>query len=115
MRYAGSGANNRQAIAHLREAVHIAPDYGQAWGALALAYRSAISDESSERVAGLDEQLQEAVGRPTGPILAIRMQQPPCFRAAPTSGGGQSGSPSTRHLFSAIPTISLDIMLLAAC
>jgi DNA-binding winged helix-turn-helix (wHTH) protein/tetratricopeptide (TPR) repeat protein len=53
--------DNRQALAYLREAVRIAPDYGQAWGALALSYAVAIENEPSERVAGFDERLREAV------------------------------------------------------
>ena len=53
--------NNRQALAYLREAVRIAPDYGQAWGALALSYRYAIENEAPERVAGFEERLREAV------------------------------------------------------
>jgi DNA-binding winged helix-turn-helix (wHTH) protein/tetratricopeptide (TPR) repeat protein len=54
-------ADNRQALAYLREAVRIAPGYGQAWGALALSYRIAIDGEAPERVAGFEERLQEAV------------------------------------------------------
>lgn len=53
--------DNRQALAYLREAVRISPDYGEAWGALALSYRSAIEDEAPERVAGFEERFQEAV------------------------------------------------------
>ena len=53
--------NNRQALSYLREAVRISPDYGQAWGALALSYRIALDEESPERVAGFEERLREAV------------------------------------------------------
>jgi DNA-binding winged helix-turn-helix (wHTH) protein/tetratricopeptide (TPR) repeat protein len=53
--------DHRQALAYLREAVRLSPDYGEAWGALALAYRSAINNEAPERVAGFDERLREAV------------------------------------------------------
>jgi DNA-binding winged helix-turn-helix (wHTH) protein/tetratricopeptide (TPR) repeat protein len=53
--------DNRQALAFLREAVRISPEYGEAWGALALTYRIAIDEESPERVAGFDERLREAV------------------------------------------------------
>ena len=53
--------DNRQALAYLREAVRISPDYGQAWGALALSYRIALTEEAPERVAGFEERLQEAV------------------------------------------------------
>lgn len=52
--------DNRQALAHLREAVRIAPDYGEAWGALALSYAVAIDEEAPERVAGFEERLREA-------------------------------------------------------
>ena len=53
--------DNRQALAYLREAVRISPDYGQAWGALALSYRTALNEEAPERVAGFEERLHEAV------------------------------------------------------
>lgn len=53
--------DNRQALAHLREAVRIAPEYGEAWGALALSYRFALENEAPERVAGFEERLGEAV------------------------------------------------------
>ncbi len=53
--------DNRQAMAYLREAVRISPDFGQAWGALALSYRIALTGEAPERVAGFEERLQEAV------------------------------------------------------
>lgn len=53
--------DNRQALAYLREAVRISPDFGQAWGALALSYRIALNEEAPERVAGFEERLQEAV------------------------------------------------------
>ncbi len=53
--------NNRQALAYLREAVRIAPEYGEAWGALALSYRVALEQEAPERVAGFDERLKDAL------------------------------------------------------
>lgn len=53
--------DNRQALAYLREAVRISPDYGQAWGALALSYSIALAQEAPERVAGFEERLNEAV------------------------------------------------------
>jgi DNA-binding winged helix-turn-helix (wHTH) protein/tetratricopeptide (TPR) repeat protein len=53
--------DNRQALAHLREAVRIAPDYGKAWGALALSYSAAIDNEAPERVVGFDARMREAI------------------------------------------------------
>ena len=53
--------NNRQALAYLREAVRISPQYGEAWGALAVSYRIALDDEAPERVAGFEQRLNEAV------------------------------------------------------
>ena len=53
--------NNRQALAYLREAVRLSPEYGEAWGALALTYRIALNEEAPERVAGFEERLQEAI------------------------------------------------------
>ena len=53
--------DNRQAIAFLQEAVRIAPEYGEAWGTLALAYHRALTDEPSDRVAGFAERLEEAL------------------------------------------------------
>src|SRR5688500_17410706 len=52
--------NNRQAMAYLREAVRLSPEFGEAWGALALSYRIAIEQEPPERVAGFEERLREA-------------------------------------------------------
>jgi tetratricopeptide (TPR) repeat protein len=52
---------NGQALAYLREAVRLSPDYGEAWGALALAYRTALLNEAPERTAGFEERLIEAV------------------------------------------------------
>jgi DNA-binding winged helix-turn-helix (wHTH) protein/tetratricopeptide (TPR) repeat protein len=52
--------NNRQALAYLQEAVRLSPEYGEAWGALAVSYRVAIDEETPERVAGFEERLQEA-------------------------------------------------------
>lgn len=50
-----------QAIAYLREAVRIAPDYGEAWGALALAYSVAIDvNEPPDRIPEFKLRLQEA-------------------------------------------------------
>ena len=53
--------DNRQALAYLREAVRIAPDFGEAWGLLAITYRTALNEEAPERVAGFEERLMEAV------------------------------------------------------
>ena len=61
IRSTGLVQDNRQAMAYLREAVRIAPDYGQAWGALALTYRSALAIESAERAEGFEEMRQEAI------------------------------------------------------
>lgn len=62
LRTSASSEDNRQIIAYLREAVRIAPDYGEAWGALALAYRGSLSvDADPAAVAGNEERLQEAV------------------------------------------------------
>ena len=61
IRQDGSESDNRQAMAYLQEAVRISPEYGEAWGALALSYRSAINNEAPERVAGFEERLREAV------------------------------------------------------
>jgi tetratricopeptide (TPR) repeat protein len=62
LRTSGSQEDNRQIIAYLREAVRIAPDYGEAWGALAYAYRGSLGgDAGSARVAGYEERLQEAI------------------------------------------------------
>jgi DNA-binding winged helix-turn-helix (wHTH) protein/tetratricopeptide (TPR) repeat protein len=61
LRGSASHTDNRQAIGYLREAVRIAPEYGEAWGALAFAYRSAILGGSPAEVAGYDERLQEAL------------------------------------------------------
>lgn len=61
LRGSASQGDNRQAIAYLREAVRIAPDYGQAWGALAFAYRGALLGSPPDEVAGFEERLQEAL------------------------------------------------------
>ena len=61
IRSTGFTQDNRQAIAYLREAVRIAPEYGEAWGALALAYDVAFSSESPDRVEGFEELRNEAV------------------------------------------------------
>jgi len=62
LRGAASQADNRQAIAYLKEAVRIAPDYGEAWGALAFAYRGSLSgDADPAEVAGFEDRLHEAV------------------------------------------------------
>jgi DNA-binding winged helix-turn-helix (wHTH) protein/predicted Zn-dependent protease len=51
-----------QSIAYLQEAVRLAPDYGEAWGALALAYSMAVqADDPPERVAEFKLRLEEAV------------------------------------------------------
>jgi tetratricopeptide (TPR) repeat protein len=50
-----------QGIAYLREAVRIAPDYGEAWGALALAYSMAIDvNEPPDRIPEFKLRLEEA-------------------------------------------------------
>lgn len=62
LRASASSEDNRQVIAYLREAVRIAPDYGEAWGALALAYRATLNVEADPAaIAGNEERLQEAV------------------------------------------------------
>ena len=76
--------DNRQALAHLREAVRLAPEYGEAWGALALSYSIAIANEPPERVAGFDERLREAVRNaerydPGNADAATALLPPPFF------------------------------------
>ena len=61
LRSTGFTQDNRQAIAYLREAVRVSPGYGEAWGALALAYSIALASESPERVEGLEELRREAI------------------------------------------------------
>lgn len=61
LRTSGIPGNNRQEIAYLREAVRIAPAYGEAWGALAYEYRIALLNDSPQSVAGFEERLAEAV------------------------------------------------------
>jgi len=61
LRGSTSQGGNRQVIAYLREAVRIAPDYGEAWGALAFAYRGALLRDPPEEVAGFQERLEEAI------------------------------------------------------
>jgi DNA-binding winged helix-turn-helix (wHTH) protein/Flp pilus assembly protein TadD len=61
LRESTSRADDRQAIAYLREAVRIAPDYGEAWGALAFEYRNALLGHPAEEVAGFEERLLEAI------------------------------------------------------
>jgi len=62
LRTSASDAENRQVIAYLREAVRIAPDYGEAWGALAFAYRGALGvDADPAAVAGYSDRMQEAI------------------------------------------------------
>lgn len=61
LRGAASQADNRQAIGYLQEAVRIAPEYGEAWGALAYAYRGALQSSSANEVAGFPERLEEAL------------------------------------------------------
>lgn len=63
LRYSGQPEDNRQAIAYLQDATRIAPRYGEAWGALALAYRDAIDSESPDRTEGFDQLLAEAAQR----------------------------------------------------
>lgn len=61
LRGSASPGDNRQAIAYLKEAVRIAPDYGAAWGALAFDYRGALLSDPPEEVAGFEERLEEAI------------------------------------------------------
>jgi tetratricopeptide (TPR) repeat protein len=61
LRGSASKPDNRQAIGYLKEAVRIAPEYGEAWGALAYAYRGALSDSGPDEVAGFKERLEEAL------------------------------------------------------
>ncbi len=62
LRTSGAQEDNRQIVAYLREAVRIAPDYGEAWGALAYAYRGSLeSDPDLAQVAGYKDRLQEAI------------------------------------------------------
>jgi len=61
LRATGLPGDNRQAIAYLRRATSIAPDFANAWGALALAYSQAIAAESPERLEGFAELRDEAV------------------------------------------------------
>jgi tetratricopeptide (TPR) repeat protein len=61
LRSTGLAQDNRQAIAYLKEAVRAAPDYGEAWGALALAYSNALASESPDRVGGFEELREEAI------------------------------------------------------
>lgn len=61
LRGSASQSDNRQAIGYLREAVRIAPEFGQAWGALAFAYRGALLGGQANEVAGFEERLQEAL------------------------------------------------------
>ena len=61
LRSTGLVQDNRQALAYLREAVRVAPEYGEAWGALALAYNAATSSESPDRVEGFEELRKEAI------------------------------------------------------
>jgi DNA-binding winged helix-turn-helix (wHTH) protein/tetratricopeptide (TPR) repeat protein len=53
--------DNRQGLSYLREAVRISPEYGEAWGALAMSYRIALDEEAPARVAGFQERLNEAI------------------------------------------------------
>jgi DNA-binding winged helix-turn-helix (wHTH) protein len=59
----GLAEDNRKAIAALKQAVRIAPDYADAWAALALAYVAAISNESPDRVEGFEVLRDEAIRR----------------------------------------------------
>lgn len=63
LRFSGQPEDNRQAMAYLRDATRIAPRYGEAWGALALAYRDALDSEASDRTEGFNQLLAEAVGQ----------------------------------------------------
>lgn len=57
----GDLADDWQIIAYLKEAVRLAPDYGQAWGKLALMYRSMLLQHPVESTAGFDVLLADAV------------------------------------------------------
>ena len=61
----GSGLpdDNRQAQGFLREAVGIAPDYAQAWGALAFAYQAAMLFTNLQRQPGVKAQAEAAARR----------------------------------------------------
>ena len=99
--------NNRQAMAYLREAVRLSPEFGQAWGALALSYRFAIEQEAPERVAGFEERLREAARNaerydpgnddaaiallPVAPIFGHWAQLEPVYRRAIASHPGHAG------------------------
>lgn len=61
VRQSGMMSSNREALAFLRQAVRLAPEFGEAWGLLALVYRSAITNEAPERTAGFEQRLGEAV------------------------------------------------------
>jgi DNA-binding winged helix-turn-helix (wHTH) protein/tetratricopeptide (TPR) repeat protein len=61
LRSTGVAQDNRQAIAYLQQATRIAPNYGEAWGALAVAYSTAISSEDPRRTEGFEELMQEAI------------------------------------------------------
>jgi len=61
LRGSASQSDNRQAIGYLQEAVRIAPENGEAWGALAFAYRGALLGDPANEVAGFEERLEEAL------------------------------------------------------
>lgn len=61
IRSTGLPQDSRQAIAYLKEAIRIAPEYGEAWGALALAYSITLWSESPDRVEGFAEMRKEAI------------------------------------------------------
>jgi DNA-binding winged helix-turn-helix (wHTH) protein/tetratricopeptide (TPR) repeat protein len=59
----GLPEDNQQARAFLREAVGLAPDYAQAWGALAFAYQAAMLFTEPSRQPGLKSQAEAAARR----------------------------------------------------
>ncbi|HEX6218108.1 MAG TPA: winged helix-turn-helix domain-containing protein, partial [Sphingomicrobium sp.] len=54
-------ADDWQMVSYLREAVRIEPDYAQAWGKLALAYRGMLLDHPIESTAGFDVLMADAI------------------------------------------------------
>lgn len=59
--FSGDPEDVRQSLAYLREAVRISPSFGEAWGKLALVYRGILMFEPSERTAGFQALLDDAI------------------------------------------------------
>jgi Tfp pilus assembly protein PilF len=59
----GLPEDNQQAQGYLREAVALAPDYAQAWGALAFAYQAALMFTPQPQQAGVTAQAEAAARR----------------------------------------------------